>query len=402
MKNILYPSVLALSMSLSGNTQAAMLIHLDFGAAWETGINAATTNAGVSNFNVTERAQIEANIQSQLETMYGNFDVSFSSVAPVSGAYTTLDFGATTASSTTLGQAGVDFRNLTTTQTADVYTLNFGGFIESFDPRSTQILEVSTSLAGTAAHELGHSFGMLHNAAFGDPGITPANYANTSGIQNTHIMATGSTGLNEVERETLRTFSQWSNLILETGNNLTADPLNNSKQLEVADASATSGSAQSVSLVRKSISDLDAALIEGSLFDDSDVDTYALSFDSAGKVSAQIYSQWRFSDSFDTVLTLLDSDGTTILSTADDILVGNDTYNSGTKLYDDSFLLNIDIASAGTYYLQVSSAGNLSLGAGGAYDVLVGFDGDNLSVAIPSVLSLSLIGLLGMHRRRYS
>ena len=51
--------------------------------------------------------------------------------------------------------------------------------------------------------------------------VTPAlrrqNYANTGGIQNTHIMATGQTGISEAERETPRTLSQWENLMLEVG-----------------------------------------------------------------------------------------------------------------------------------------------------------------------------------------
>ena len=106
-----------------------------------------------------------------------------------------------------------------------MFAANFGGFIESNEPRSQQIQEIATSLAGTGVHELGHSLGLRHHAAYGTPGITPSNYNNTQGLQNAHYLATGSTGLNEIERESTRTFSTWSNVLLEAALGVTANPL---------------------------------------------------------------------------------------------------------------------------------------------------------------------------------
>ena len=396
-------------------------------ADWIDNLLRATTAAGVSAFSTAERSTIESSILSKLDTMYGSYDATFTTTQP-GGSHERINFGAYDGTAGNLGLAPLDFMNLYASTDTDedtaakVFSNNFGIYIESTDSRATQIAEFSASLAGTGGHELGHSVGLLHHHAYGDPGITPANYANTGDIQNDHIMATGSTGLSETGRETDRTFSTMSNLHLEaagganavfgtTGTALAATVLQQSNSdYGGTDTGDTTGTATALSLTSLPISGLNAAHTLGELDASDDVDVYSFTINSAAQLYAQIWSDGRFANAFDFdgELRLFDTDGLTVLANNGDVRYDGNTFNSGTIRGYDSALVGIPLDSAGTYFLEVSNVGAIpgsgAANDGGLYSLIFGAD-DVSAVPEPSSLALGMLGTivfgaLRLRRRR--
>ncbi len=219
---------LSIFLLLAMDVRGDLMVHVDFvrdnhngnGVAGANGIadwieelDQATTDAGVAAFSPAERAIIQSNIVSHLNTTFAGYTATFSTTVPAVD-HDAIYFGLEGAAGL-FGNAPLDIGNLFTGQVTNVVPRSFGTFIEAPDPRANQIDEISLALAGTAAHELGHSLGLLHHHAYSNPGITPANYAATSGLQNNHIMATGSSGLTEVGRERLRTFSPFERVMFD-------------------------------------------------------------------------------------------------------------------------------------------------------------------------------------------
>lgn len=378
--------------------RADIIVWADFNATWVNSLNQATTSAQVLAFNTVERAQIESNILLTLEQVYSAYNVTFTTINP-GGTRDRINFGATGAAAGTLGSAPLDFRNLNMVQTASVFAYNFGNYIEPGDARSQQITEISASLGGTAAHELGHTLGLRHHNPYGTPGITPANYANTGGLQNQHIMATGSTGLSETQRESVRTFSQWENAILEMALGITDSPL--AVTNEVGDAGDTTAAAQLVDLTSLAISQTLGSLVLGRLSTPTDLDVYSFTVASEGRVTAEIFSDDRFTDDFNSMLRLFGANGSTLLAQNNDTQYSGNLFNAGTTHELDSFLLNIWLPTAGTYFFQVSSMGAIGAGdSDGDYYLHFAYD----AVPEPSSVALtalaSLVGMASMWRRR--
>ena len=101
---------------------------------------------------------------------------------------------------------------------ARVFTGNFDNLIESGRNRADTVTQFSTAVAGTAAHEYGHTLGLLHHFVYSNDGIAPRfnNLNNTGGLQNEHVIGTGVTGITENIREAgPRTFSPFSQVMLD-------------------------------------------------------------------------------------------------------------------------------------------------------------------------------------------
>ena len=399
--------VLTLFLGLSMSPAEGADVWLDFttgaGPDWVDRLNEATTNVvGVSDFSKSERITIESNILSYLETAFDDFLIDFSLTDP-GGTRERINMGASTTSTGTYGIAPIDFLN-DNTGTQKIYTANFDNFLESSDSRAKQIDEISVSLAGTTAHELGHSLGMRHHASYGTAGITPANYSNTGGLQNSHILATGKTGINETERETVRTFSRWSRLSMEAASviPLVASPLPHTSE-DLTDAGDTPSTAQSLTLTFRPISGFNAAVVVGAEIDAPalgsstyDVDVYSFSGSAGDLLSAEIWSDSQYSDDFDSQLTLIGPDGLTTIYSNADVMYNGDAFGSGSKRQDDSFLLNIPLTQTGIHYLKVESLGadpeHTGGDADGQYDLLVGL----WAVPEPGSGMLALCGLISL------
>jgi hypothetical protein len=261
------------------------------------------------------------------------------------------------------------------------------------------IAELSTALAGTAAHELGHSLGLQHHDAYGDPAIVATGvdggnnptYASTGDVQNTHIEATGSTGITEAQRETARTLSTIEKAKLEFGTGLR--PSVPSTIAEQGAAHGTSGTAQSISLTSLAISGLTAAVVTGSIGTGSEFDFYSFSAVAGQLLAAEVLSDARYVDDINSVLTLFDTNGTTVLATNNDIFYSGNSFNSTTMRETDSLLLNFTIPSTGTFFLRVSDSSTDT----GNYDLFTTLsDAPSTAVPEPSSIVLTAMGFAGL------
>ncbi len=211
---------------------------------------------------------------------------------------------------------------------------------------------------------------------------------------NTHIMATGSTGLGEIGRETQRTFSVNSEVKLAFGDGLLASTP--SSTAESGDAGGTAGSAQAVSLTSLSNVDRDAANITGSISSSGDFDYFSINLMAGTTLTADINNEVLGVSAADTILSVFDTDGISLLGSNDDTHYSTSTFGAGTLRSWDSILFNIPILTSGTYYVKVRGYGSDA----GNYELLLHSD-----TVVPEPASwLIFMGLVGtatvMRRRR--
>ena len=363
-------------------------------ADWIDELNQATSRAGADQFSAAERATIEGNILNSLNNIYAGYNLNFVTNEP-NGTHEVIYFGHDNdhPGVNSLGSAQSDIGNLDTNtytlaflnnpdgdppNVPKVTTGNFNFALEpNFDTRAEMIQELSTSLAGTAAHELSHSFGLQHHFTYSAIGITPENLNDTGGLQNQHVIATGGTGLSEREREEGdRSFAPFSRVILDIAGGVTSEigdfgrentPIvdnpvfSDASELGSAnDAGDTFETAQPLSFQRGDSSGADISFVEADLDGGaSDIDVFRFTTNVETTFSTHVLSEeLRFSREFDPALALFDSSGTVIAS-SDDISYGGDSIDvdtiaglSDSSTSDDSFLFNI-VLGPGTYFLEV-------------------------------------------------
>lgn len=340
-------------------------VFLDY-TNFQTRLNSATTSAGIPSFTTPEIQTIQANVLSYLNTSFNGYQINFTTTNP-GGVFETLTFGLTGSG---FGLADrIDFRNLVGNDVARVFTANFNPFLNPADPRSLQITSLSNSLGGTASHEVGHNLGLEHRDPYGIAGIASAGATGghqTFGMQNTHIMATGITGLTNAQRIVPRTFSDLSHAKLQFANGIVPNPIAPVAEQATPHASAANAQQVNISNFASGPSAYDAGVIvQGALTTNSEFDFYAFQLSEGSYTTMQIISSvLGGTNNINSNLALLDSNGTTILSnnantqvSATGINIGGSTYGNDSSIY--NFLAPRD----DTFYLRVSAATTTDLGA---------------------------------------
>ena len=403
--------VIALLMVFAPVTRGQLAVWVNFDATWESELGDLAIIAGIDPFSAGEVTTLETGILGELDRIYGDYDVTFVTGADPGGARNVINFGATTATPGLLGQApllpfmALLHSDLGPTTAASVYAQNFAFIVDEFTgsgSRSTQITQLTNALAGTGAHELLHSLGVRHEYAYGNDGITSDNYTNTLGLQNTAIIATGSTGLDEPGRESQRELGQWERAHLDFsggsvfgGTSVVTSPV--STLNESGDLGNTFATATNINpfLTTGETSGLELALIYGDFDSTTDIDTLSITLASAGLLTLDFISTTLFAAPIDPLLVLLDSDGVTPLFTSADTLYSGNVYGAGTLSSNDVFLPNLSL-NAGTYYISLRAEGAETVGDD--YQLAIGLQ--LLAVPEPAAMLIFATGLVMMKPSR--
>ncbi len=403
------PSFFLLSaiFSLAKHSDAAVDIWVEFDSAWETEIATAAFDAGISPLTAGEVDVIEAGVIGELERIYDGYEMTFIPAAAPPASYDMrIDYGATSSDAGDLGKAPIIFglaqthieRDATAPgdapHKANIFSANFKFYPEPSDPRATQLAELVAPLGRFGAHELGHSMGLLHHHVYGNAGIGPDNYGDTGGLQNTAVMATGTSIAGDFEifeaiTEMPATLGKWERALLDTtggsiinfdppvgvgmGKSVVMDPIITECEMgicapppdlmDVGDTLATS------QLLTKSIgesSGLDMWYVSGFNHDlpgaAPDVDMYSIEVESDGLLTVDLWSEFAFIPFFNTEVTVIDSSGVDIFAN-DDATYDDNGFDLGLEGATgpfgsvNSFISNLPILEAGTYYVKVSQSG---------------------------------------------
>lgn len=365
--------------------QCAVTVYLNY-TSFSNRVQEAAELAGIPAFTGAEISTMTNVIHGQLDVIYDEFDVTFTETAP-GGSFHTLAMGASTSLAGLLGNAFlIDWRNRISTQTVDIYPSNFFWAVTFSTNRATQVQHMATALAGTAGHELGHAFGLLHEDAYGDPRIT--NYANTHGFQNQHIMATGISGLSLSNRATsLREFGMLELAKLEYGLSLTTGGPP-AAQAETGGAHGTAATAQALQFTNLPLSGTRASLLEGSVAAEDDY--YSFAAGQGALLTVQVITT-NTPTVLDPRVSLIDTNGTSVLFSNNDRRFSNNVWNTGFLVNLDPMILNFAMPYSGTFYLDVEANGG-----SGNYDLLV------LIIPEPSTMMIAVfaLGVMGSRRRR--
>jgi hypothetical protein len=438
---------------------ASSEVFVDFGSgpdSWKANLDTLTAATAMAPIGPGELMGLESIILSELDRIYADFDVTFTTTLPTSltnkidftkGVGTSL---MVTGPSLPKGIADTDWLNRQffppsrTYQLAEIFPQEFDDIVDEFvgsapgPGRMPMILQLGTALGGTAAHELGHTFGLYHWDAYGDPAIGPAGPGMFPGeyiifdsmsIQNSHIMATGETGLMEIGRESPRTLSRYSEAKLEIATDpavspepLTSTPFSHTTELPGPHASLLMP--QPLESTSLPISGLHAANVHGAGMGlaspgASVTDFYVINTTGSGLVTAEVISVGDYATSVETTLKIYDAMGTVIYA-ADDLSFGPPTPNMifsttapgavdsilGDGLEDDPLLLNMALP-AGLYFIEVAlDVDGVHAGSPATtplfYDLFVTSESRFSFVPEPTGLALCYVGLLAYCRQRNS
>jgi hypothetical protein len=386
----------ALGISFLCSISAVSLADINVFMNFKNFANTAATawsNAGfgASPLTAAEVNQLQTNIQQYVQGHYAGYTINFHTTDP-GGNRETLNLGATTTTGGLFGRAaGLDWRNTRKNEVASIYAHNFGIIFPSSTYTRAQAFErFGISVAGTTSHELGHNLGLQHYDCYCHPSIMAPAYSNPGGIQNTSIMATGSTGLTLTQRGVNRSFSQGERLKLEFADGVAA--MQGVTVAETGNPHDTFATSQAVFGTAMPLSGTTAVNIDASTTVSGQVDMYSFQAVAGSKIIANTFSAAGImGDSTNTAIALFDRNFNTLMSN-DNITFSGNSFLLGSGSYStDSMIQNFTAGYTGTYYLRVIGTGT------GDYDLLIA----GLSpVPEPATVIALSIGTLALIRRK--
>lgn len=385
--------------SLEDRKLLAVTVWLDFGVNFATRLTELAADATVTDFTPGERTQIQNGIATELNRMYAGFDVGFTFIQP-SGSFERLDFDETNADGAAgLSYGDIDVRNQQPNDVAEIYTRNFAFIVNEYDGvanRAAQLTELTRALAGTAAHELGHNFGLMHQDSFGDVTVGTSNAAGaitTAAAQNNFVMATGGpagTGLTEAGREAQRNFGQLSTVKLEYSANVPLVP--RAPIAETGSVHNTIASAQRLGLDIAPVlpvSQVRATYLTGAIGTGAEADFYSFVGRAGDLLTVNTQSEFAYDgvgmNPVNTIITVYGPGGSILYGPLDGSTYGMSSYNSGgTPIEDGELFVNLPLGASGTYAIRVTSAG----GDTGNYNLLTTLNGTRFAELNGSTLTV--------------
>jgi hypothetical protein len=362
------------------------------GGTFLTRINAAASTyagLGATYFNAADASAMQSIIQTDLQQIYQRFSINFVTTTP-GGTFDTINFFNTNAGGL-FGSAPFDWRNQTAGQTSDQFPANYTnanipGLLDATFTKDLNIARFANALGTSAAHELGHTFGLDHQDAYGTAAIT--NQANTGGIQNRHVMRTGSTGAATADRVTVSTLNVLETAKLEVTANLIANGFTCTP--EQAAAHNTPATAQVVPSQALIYNGVRAAVVNNaSISAAGEVDLYRFNFQSNYLVTICVENETPIPvPQVNSFLRLYDTDGVTVLRSNDDVRFGPTTFDqAGDPVYvTGSMILNFPVNVTGNYYVEVTGTGAANTGN---YELFV------MAQSVPEPTTIAFIALSG-------
>jgi hypothetical protein len=355
-------------------------VFLDFYGFTES-LQQLTYSAGLPEFSESEQDAIREGIQSILVRVYADFEICFSADKPQAGDYERIVFGQDGGGLGYVRQ--IDVRNQLLSQDIFVYSGNHTFILEDNygraenDSHATRLQEITYGLGNTAAHELGHAFGLDHEHVFGDGDLPLANAAgeiyDLRGRHNDHLLANGGTRIGEAQREsTSRHLSDFSRVMLEFADGLNRHVPEVTRELDYHDTRLT---AQAISLVTLTKSDYQAAYVSAAhLGQASASDWYSISAQDGDVISVHLVSfDTRITDQLSGgIINLYDSEGNLLFSPSSPQPFNKytaGTFGVGPPVSRGCFVANYLLSSgSGDYFIEVSTIND---GDEGEYDLIV-------------------------------
>lgn len=346
----------------------------------------------IPQLSVAELNTVKAGILSTLQTAFTGLSVNFTATKPQDTRFEVLKLGRLSQSvpnplTSRIGQSTFDWLNASEVSTGfvfpDLITSPFDQTppANAFDninlatlTRANQLRYLQNVLSFYVAQEIGRGMGLSSADAYGYSQISSTNAANTGGVQFTDFMSGDpALGFNTgvFNGTPTFTFSPLAKAKLQYGHWL-ANP-NLIPAAEVGTAHDTTATAQAIALNNSLNGTLKVSLVKGATIQTAgQKDLYKLTAAVGDLISAQTFVTGVYGAPIDTVVKLYGPDGTTVLATSDDTLLGNNSIGqAGTTNVDkDSLILNFVAPSAGTYYVEVTAT-NAVPNVTGNYDLMV-------------------------------